>query len=276
MTNPATKNEPHEFVEWRGYTVCGFRIERDASCGQPRDAAIHRLPTADEPHEFQYANVSNGLCWCGNARGSAIHRAPSGTDAERTAKFEQDFDDWQKDMEASIEATRRSEILSAKDYAVTINATADAPASGTPAERDEGSESMVHDLDIDLPSEAQDAPPERVWIDNTHLLVKASDGGCSLYVSRIESGASLGIQHSDQYVLASTAEGLAEALRVFFDASWLWTAYHINVEEGNYLQCRFCRAESPGGFVAVSKIEHAPHCVIIASRTALARWEGKQ
>lgn len=158
---------------------------------------------------------------------------------------------------------------------------------------------QLRDAAIHRPaSDTQDVPPELkacpfcgadaaiyhhgVDYDGSHQIDVGCSGGCVI-TPRVCGSDDPDAEQNEQWAIeewntrtTSTAEGLAEALRSFFDASWLWAAYHINVEEGNYLQCRFCRAESPGGVVAVSKIEHAAHCLIVATGTALARYEGKE
>lgn len=59
-------------------------------------------------------------------------------------------------------------------------------------------------------------------------------------------------------------EQLRGALAEMVGMTWLWTTYHLNVEHGNYYECRICKGEGISGKL-VSTITHTPECWI--SRT---------
>lgn len=68
MTQPIDTERSHEFKP-DDFGYCLF-----VGCALSADAAVHQVAkTANEPHEFQYANVSNGLCWCGKSANNPVH-----------------------------------------------------------------------------------------------------------------------------------------------------------------------------------------------------------
>ena len=48
--------------------------------------------------------------------------------------------------------------------------------------------------------------------------------------------------------------------------SWLWTVYHVNVEHGDYYECRICKGEGKPRQL-VSSIAHTIDCWIVRART---------
>jgi hypothetical protein len=92
-------------------------------------------------HERRYSDNEAGVCEHPGKRGehSSVvcgHRCvfPAPPEAE-ASQFDKEFTDWQEKMERSIEATRQSEILTAEDFNIRINARAgDRPSTPVPAE----------------------------------------------------------------------------------------------------------------------------------------------
>lgn len=151
---------------------------------------------------------------------------------------------YHRDIDASERRAREKRYLD-ELFPLVPEATQDAPSDYGCAEKDCDPGMLTKRLEDELArvKEAQDAPPERVWMQRFRRPVTWS----TFKTTEIDN----------EYILASTAESLAEALR--------------GVSRYAFVGWGECWCDKPP--FSANIVDHQTACT--AARAALARWEGK-